>query len=265
MPNLGACDVDRVERTRDRIARRRRPTVHDFVEYRRTRDPRRRDRIVEGHAGLAYAIARSFADGRAELEDLEQVALLALVEAIERFDPSLGIAFSTFATPTISGNLKRYFRDRTWALRPPRSVQERYLEVNATVERLTGCLRRLPTLDEVAADGSWSVGDVREAMQAGQVHRRHETLGGLDADTAVELAMIDDELADVELRLITDRLLECLAENERKVVEMRFYDDLAQSAIGRRLGVSQMTVSRLLAAALARLRGAATDPALSHH
>ena len=144
----------------------RKPACADFAEYQRTKDRRERDRLFEAHTHLAYTIARRFAGRGEDMDDLRQVALLALVQAIERFDPSRGLAFSTFATPTIAGSLKRHFRDKAWAIRPPRPVQERYLEMNAVLEGLTNELCRAPTVAEIATHGNWSKQQVSEALAA---------------------------------------------------------------------------------------------------
>ncbi len=238
------------------------PAGADFVEYQRARDRRRRDQLVEGHLDLAYSIARRFIGRGEELDDLKQVALLALVQAAERFDPSRGLAFSTFATPTISGSLKRHFRDRTWAIRPPRPVQERYLEVNAAVETLTGTLRRVPTITEIAAYLKWPEERARDALAA-RVHRHLEHWGGGADDGQPEPGTVDDQLAEVEDRSLVDDLLGELGARERAIVKMRFFDELGQRAIGRRVGVSQMQVSRLIAASLHNLRDAAAANPLS--
>ena len=146
-----------------------------ITEQLRTRlpalDPRRRQRndLVETHVDLAFSVARQFSGRGEELDDLRQVALLALVQAAERFDPSRGFAFSTFAVPTITGALKRHFRDHAWAVRPPRRLQEQYIEVAAIIEHLTGELHRFPTTAEVAAHGGWSESDVRNRACATRV------------------------------------------------------------------------------------------------
>ena len=125
-------------------------STHEFEDYRRTGDRRLRDRLVEAHVGLAYSIARRFEGRGEERDDLQQVALVALLQAVDRFDPSRGLAFSTFAQPTISGTLKRHLRDRTWLVRLPRALNERVLAVAKTEEHLTGTLRRTPTGEEIA-------------------------------------------------------------------------------------------------------------------
>src|SRR5215510_14182577 len=124
-------------------------TNSKLVEYRTTRDRALRNQAIAAHLGLAYSIARRFEGRGEERDDLRQVALVALVEAVERFDPSRGVTIATFAVPTISGALKRHLRDHTWLVRPPRSLNERSVEAIAVRERLTGTLRRPPTLDEV--------------------------------------------------------------------------------------------------------------------
>jgi RNA polymerase sigma-B factor len=195
------------------------------------------------------------------MEDLRQVALLALVQAIDRFDPSRGLAFSTFATPTIAGSLKRHFRDRTWAIRPPRPVQERYLEMNAVLEYLTSELCRVPTVEEIATHGNWSTHQVSEAL-AVRGHRRCEYWGDADQGDHSEPGVIDEHFSGVEDRHVVDGLLGDLGSREREIVKMRFVDGLAQSAIGKHLGVSQMQVSRLLATSLKTLRTAAVNRSL---
>jgi RNA polymerase sigma-B factor len=243
------------ERARRQASRdvERRPARADFAEYRRTRDPRLRDRLVEAHVDLAYSIARRFEGRGEELEELKQVALLGLVHAVERFDPSRGLAFSTFATPTITGTLKRHFRDRTWAIRPPRQVQERYLEANVAVESLTGELGRVPTVMEIAAYGNWSEPQVHDALAVGT--RRHcEHWDTAEGRGVREPGAIDSGLSGVEDRRLIDDLLGDLGAGEREIVKMRFFEDLTQTAIGRRVGVSQMHVSRVLATSLDSLR-----------
>jgi RNA polymerase sigma-B factor len=237
-----------------------RPGLADFAEYHRTGDRRLRDRLVEAHVGLAYKGARRFSGRGVELEDLRQVALIALVHAVERFDPSRGFAFTTFATPTISGTLKRHLRDRAWAVRPPRSVQERFLEVAAVTERLTGGLHRVPTVTEVADAGDWPVHDVREALDC---HRcRYSVHWDVsDEDSVLEPSVLDRDHATIENRLVIDDLLEVLDEHARAVVKMRYFEELDQKTIGERVGVSQMRVSRLLRRSIERLHAAALDPA----
>jgi RNA polymerase sigma-B factor len=235
-----------------------RPTCADFAEYQRTRDRRQRDRLFEAHTHLAYTIARRFAGRGEDMEDLRQVALLALVQAIERFDPSRGLAFSTFATPTIAGSLKRHFRDRAWAVRPPRPVQERYLEINSVLEVLTSELRRAPTVAEIAARGNWSEHEVTEALGA-RGHRHFEYWGDVDEGDHPEPGAIDERFSGVENRHVVDELLGDLGSHEREVVKLRFVDGLTQSVIGTHLGVSQMHVSRLLATSLRSLRAAAAN------
>jgi RNA polymerase sigma-B factor len=220
-----------------------------------------RDRLVETHLDLAYSIARRFTDRGEELDDLKQVALLALVQAAERFDVCRGLAFSTFASPTILGSLKRHFRDRTWAIRPPRPLQERYLNVNAAIECLTCDLRRVPTVAEIAAYGRWSEQQVRDAL-AERSHRYLERLDANEQDSGREPGGVDDHFADVEHRQIVDDLLADLAADEQEIVRMRYFEDLEQSAIAKRVGVSQMHVSRLLKRSLRDLRVSATGRGL---
>ena len=262
VPSSGRCEVVHVQLQAEQPLKSAveagRPNLADFAEYQRTGDRDLRDRLVEGHVGLAYKNARRFSGRGVELEDLRQVALIALVHAVERFDPARGFAFSSFATPTINGSLKRYLRDRAWAVRPPRSVQERFLHVCAVTERLTGELHRAPTVTEIADDGAWSVHDVREALE-GRRCRFPAHWGVTEEDGVLEPPMNDRNFSAVENRLVIDDLLEVLGERERAIVKMRYFEELGQEAIGQRVGVSQMHVSRLLNSSLERLQAAAVD------
>ena len=207
----------------------------DFEEYRRTRDRRLRDQLLERHLGLAYSIARRFEGRGEERDDLRQVALLALMQAIDRFDPSRGTAFSTFATSTIAGTLKRHLRDRTWLVRPPRSVNERLLAVAIAEEHLTGALRRTPTRDEVARAGGWTRHDVDEATGVRHTHRLHNR-DTIDDPFVEGIPAHDNESDAADDRLLVEELVDHLETRHRQAIELRYFADLTQSEIARRLG-----------------------------
>jgi RNA polymerase sigma-B factor len=233
-----------------------------FEAYRRSRDRRLRDELVEEHAPLAQFLARRFANRGEPIDDLVQVALVGLLKAVERFDPDRGLQFSTFATPTILGELKRHFRDRGWAVRVPRRVQELHLQLGRVVAALGQERGRSPTPREVAERAGVSEEEVLEAMEAGSLYR----LVSLDGpatrdDEASELAAglgeDDPEFEQIERRAELDVMLGVLPDRERRIVELRFFDGLTQSEIAERVGVSQMHVSRLLARSLEMLRAEA--------
>lgn len=233
-----------------------------FVEYRRTQDRRQRDRLIEMNIGLAEAVARRFGGRGERHDDLLQVALVGLLKSVERFDPDRGLAFSSFATPTIEGELKRHFRDKRWAVRVPRRLQELMLEVNQAVATLTQRCGRSPTIDEIAVETHLSSEDVLEALEAGRAivaspieNDDRETAGGV----IDRHGSIDHGMEAVEQRMIVSQLLDSLPPRERDIVVLRFYDGLTQSEIADRFGVSQMQVSRILARTLDRLRAGAGD------
>jgi len=238
-----------------------------FAEYARTGDVVLRDQLISAHMGLAAYLARRFANRGQPLDDLTQVAALGLVKAVDRFDPGLGIEFSTYATTTIVGELKRHLRDKGWAVRAPRRMQELYLNLSQVVDSLGQELGRSPTIAELASELQVSEEDVLEALEAGQAYR----FASLDAPKAdaegVEalgdrLGDEDPELARAEGRATLDPLLARLPHRQRQVVQLRFFDGLTQSEIARRLGISQMQVSRLLTRSVAQLRSLAKDSEL---
>lgn len=234
-----------------------------FAEYRRTDDRGLRDRLIEMNIGLAETVARRFLGRGERHDDLLQVALVGLLKAVERFDPERGLAFSSFATPTIEGELKRHFRDKRWAVRVPRRLQEQMLEVNQSVAILAQRAGRSPTIDEVAADTHLSTEEVLEALEAG----RAIVASPIDADDSDEgrggvidrHGEIDTGLERVEQQMIVAKLLDSLPPRERTIVTLRFYEGLTQSEIAERFGVSQMQISRILARTLDRLRAGAND------
>jgi RNA polymerase sigma-B factor len=193
------------------------------------------------------------------VDDLEQVATVGLLKAVERFEPDRGLAFSTFAVPTILGEIKRHFRDRAWATRVPRGLQELALRLNESVQVLTQQLKRSPSLDEIAADMEVDVERVLEAMEV----NRSYSASSLDAtppddDTSRRLervlAEVDPGLAAVDHQLVVKSLLETLPDRDRRIVELRFFEGCTQSEIAEQIGISQMHVSRLLARSLESLR-----------
>jgi RNA polymerase sigma-B factor len=235
-----------------------------FATYARTRDVGLRDRLVDAHMGLAAYLARRFANRGQPLEDLVQVASLGLLKAIERFDPSLGIEFSTYATTTIVGELKRHLRDRGWAVRAPRRMQELYLSLNQVVDALGQELGRSPTIAELAAEVQASEEDVLEALEAGQAYRFASLDTHLPNDQPEALgARLGEEdvgFARAEERATLAPLLEQLPARQRQIVQLRFFEGLTQSEIAHRLGLSQMQVSRLLTRSVAELRVFAGQP-----
>jgi RNA polymerase sigma-B factor len=207
-------------------------------------------------------LARRYEHAREPLDDLVQVASLALLKAIDRFDARRGDAFSSYAVPTILGELKRYFRNSGWAVHVPRGLQERVLEVNASVEHLSRELGRSPSLQQVASAVHLSTEQVLEAVEAGGAYNaisldtpRRD--GGSDEEPgtiAERLGSTDDRFDVVEDTITVGRGLRALPERERTILFMRFAEGLTQSEIAERIGISQMHVSRLIRRAVDRVR-----------
>lgn len=228
-------------------------------EYARTRDRGLRDEIVAAQVGLAEYLARRFKNRGESIEDLVQVALLGLLKSVERFDPDRGLEFSTFATPTIVGELKRHFRDKGWAVRVPRRVQELHLRMSTVVNALSQELGRSPTIPEIARRAEVSLDEVLEAMEAGRAYRFSSIDAGTGDDedrspAAAQLGAEESGLVEVEDRMLLSPLIASLPKREQMIIHLRFFRGMTQSEIATRLGISQMHVSRLLARSLAQLR-----------
>ena len=236
-----------------------------FSEYAANRDGALRDQLIEAHIGLAEYLARRFANRGEPLDDLVQVASLGLVKAVERFDPARGLEFTTFATPTIAGELKRHFRDKGWAVRVPRRVQELHLRITRVIDDLSNELGRSPNVDEIAKRAGTTADEAIEAIDAGSAYRFTSLDAGRSDDDESpgllgQLGDIDPELALSELRTTLGPLIAALPEREQVLLYLRFYEGLTQSEIAKRLGISQMHVSRLLARSLEQLRELGDTP-----
>jgi len=215
--------------------------------------------VVGRFLPLARQLAAGYAHTSESFDDLFQVACLGLVNAVDRFDSTRGIAFSSYAMPTILGELKRYFRDKTWSVRVPRDLQELGLGVERAGERLTARLGRPPTVDEVAdAVGAAreAVLEAREALGAYHAGSLEESRSGrADDDALLSVLGCDEDGYDrVEQRVLLDGMLRRLTRRERDIVRLRFVDDLTQTKIAEEVGLSQMQVSRVLRRSLDRLR-----------
>lgn len=234
-----------------------------FRRFSETGSRRDRNRLVEAHLGFAHHVARRYANRGVSDEDLEQIALLALVKAVDRFDPELGYAFTTFAGRTIEGEIKRHFRDATWSVRVPRSLQERHLAVRRAVDDMSHELGRSPTVPEVASRLAVSADEVVEALAASAAYH-HESLDGTSTDGGPEIVAVasagTNPWAETELvddRVLIERLMDTLSERDREIVRLRFFEQLSQSEIASQVGISQMHVSRLLRRSFATMREAA--------
>jgi RNA polymerase sigma-B factor len=231
-----------------------------FQRWQRDRDPAAREALVERFLPLARSLARRYDRSSEPFDDLMQVASLGLVKAVDRYDPSRGHAFASFAVPTILGELKRYFRDSGWAVHVPRGPQERALKVEEAQQRLTLKTGRSPTVDQIAQYLEMSTEDVLGALQAGQAYDAlsldapRPSRDG-DADTYGDSLGCEDERYElVDADVTVAEALCHLPERERRVLQLRFVEDLTQTEIAKRIGVSQMQVSRLLRRSLEQLR-----------
>ena len=225
-------------------------------------DTHARELLVERYLPLARRLARRYQRAEEPLEDLVQVASLGLIKAIDRFDAGREVVFSSYAVPTILGELRRHFRDRTWSVRVPRDLQELALRVDHAVTRLSVGQRRSPSVSEIARAVGASDEQVLDALEAAAAYRatsldasrsagQGEETGESVADT---LGTHEDGFLRAEERATLEPLLARLTPRERVVLQLRFGADLTQAEIGERIGVSQMQVSRLIRQALARMR-----------
>jgi RNA polymerase sigma-B factor len=229
-----------------------------LARYRATRDPALRQELVREFMPLARSLARRYRHTSEPMDDLVQVASIGLLKAIDRFDPAVGAAFSSFAVPTILGELRRHFRDRAWSVRVPRDVQERLVKVERVGDELCTRLGRTPTPAEIGAQVDASTQQVMEALAAahlyrpGPLHRPHDDEP--DGDPLARFGADDEAYAQTDTTVTVERLLDVLSAREREILWLRFHEDLAQQEIGRRVGASQMQVSRVIRRAIARLR-----------
>jgi RNA polymerase sigma-B factor len=234
-----------------------------FARVRSGEDPRARELLIARYLPLARRLARRYQHTDEPLDDLVQVASIGLVKAVDRFDSSREVMFSSYAVPTILGELKRHFRDRTWSVRVPRDLQELALRVDQTLTRLSAGRRKAPTVAEIAVAVGVSEEQVLDAMEAMGAYRATSLDAPRSAredepeSMADSLGSADAGFDRAEARAELAPLFSRISERERVVLELRFGEDLTQAEIGERIGVSQMQVSRLIRQALARLRSGA--------
>ncbi len=244
--------------TEDRAARAREDR-RLLERYHCDGDRAARDALVERFLPLARQLARRYQRGSEPFDDLVQVASLGLLKAIDRFEPGRETAFSSFAVPTILGELKRHFRDRGWSVRVPRDLQEMSVRVERVTEELAGELGRAPTPDEIARRIGATTEQVLEAREAAGAYRAISLDRPRDEDDESDgmgdsMGIEDPGFGLAEDAATVERLMSVLTDREREVLRLRFAEDLTQSEIGARVGVSQMHVSRLIRQAVARLR-----------
>jgi RNA polymerase sigma-B factor len=234
-----------------------------FARYADKHDPVDRDLLVERFMPLARSLASRYLRRDEPFDDIFQVACLGLLKAIDGFDISRGRAFSSYAVPTIVGEIKRHYRDRTWVVHVPRDLQDLTLAVDRTLQQLERELLRKPTVTEIADKLHVSDEDVLEALQAGRAHR----VGSLDAPVRDEedpastvgerLGTAEPGFALAEQRAMLGRLMTVLSARDRLVLRLRYEQDLTQEQIGERVGISQMQVSRVLRQCIVKLRDVA--------
>jgi RNA polymerase sigma-B factor len=230
-----------------------------FLAYHRTRDRRARDVLVERYLPLARSLARRYRRSSVPLEDLEQVACLALVKAVEGFDPTRDTAFSSYAVPSIAGAIKRHFRDYGWSLRMPRDLQELALRVERVSEELSGPTGTAPTAAQIAQHVGVGLDDVLEAREAYRaLHAASldepQRAESDDSESLVHtLAAEDTDIPSADDRVMLDSLLATLDPRSEQIVRLYYQHDLTQTEIGRQLDYSQMHVSRLLRQAITQL------------
>jgi RNA polymerase sigma-B factor len=235
-------------------------TTQLFVRLREEGDKDARDVLVERFLPLARKLARRYAGAREPVDDLMQVASLALVKAVDRFDPGRGTAFSSLAVPTILGELKRYFRDLGWSVHVPRGAQEQALRVEQAQHQLSTERGRAPSVSELAEYLELSIEDVLDALETAVAHHSisleapQQDPDGEPASLAESIGRYDERFELIDASVTICSAAEQLTTRERHALALRFQKDMTQMQIGAEIGVSQMQVSRILRAALARLR-----------
>jgi RNA polymerase sigma-B factor len=229
---------------------------------------RARDELVTIHLPLVEHLARRFRDRGEPHDDLVQVGTIGLIKAVDRFDPDRGVEFSTYATPTIVGEIKRHFRDRGWSIRVPRRLQEMRQHISQATAELSQKSGRSPTIAELAQALDLSEEEILEGLESAQAYSTLsiDSSGGGDDDSdpsslTETLGSEDDALEGVEYRESLKPLLAALSERERQIIMMRFFQNMTQAQIAKEVGVSQMHVSRLLTKALLELRSGLTEDA----
>ena len=237
-----------------------------FLAYRRSGDLAARDALIQRFLPLARSLARRYARAPEPLDDLEQVASLALIKAVDAFDIDRGTAFSSYAVPCIAGALKRHFRDTCWAVRPPRDLQELAMTVTRLNDELSAATGAPPTAAQIAEHAGVDVEAVLEAREASRalhfdsLDRPARDGDGQDGDSVLDtLGDRDAEMRRVLDRVALDTLLGTLDEREQLMVRLYYKEELTQSEIGEQLGYSQMHISRLLRGAVAQLVSTATQ------
>lgn len=237
-------------------------------------DPRRdalRDQLVTGYLPVAQHIARRFAHRGEPIDDLEQVATVGLIHAVNRFEADRGTDFLSYAVPTITGEVRRHFRDQAWSMRVPRRLKDMHVSIGAAVSELSQRLGRAPRPSEIAERLGLPTEEVLEGLEASSAYRSaslDEALAGDDESggTAIEiLGEVDAALDQVEYRESIRPLLARLPDRERTIVMLRFFGNMTQTQIAQRVGISQMHVSRLLSQTLAQLRAGLSDDTAAPH
>jgi len=231
-----------------------------FEQYRETKSPEIRDELVAMYINLVEYLARRFKNRGEPVEDLIQVGTIGLIKAIDRFDVNRAVEFTTYATPTIVGEIKRYFRDKGWAVKVPRRLQELNLLVTQAMNTLTQDLKRSPTIAEVAERLGVTSEQVIEAMETSEVYSFVSLDRDLSSDTDDSFSLLeyigedDKELTGIEDRTCLAEALRELSKQEQRILYLRFFRGLTQTEIAQQLGISQMHVSRLLRRTLEVLR-----------
>ncbi len=231
-----------------------------FRLYKEEGDEEAREQLIVSHLNLVRFLASKFKNRGEPLDDLLQVGTIGLIKAIDRFDPDRGLEFTTFATPTIMGEIKRHFRDKGWSVRVPRRLQELSAKVNQTTDDLTRELQRPPSVAEVAERLGATVDEVLEAMESSTAYSA-VPLEGTGQDTEDDAPSVldhyaseDDDLARLDDRMVIEDAIKSFAPREQEAVRMRFEQGLTQVEIAEKMGISQVQVSRLLRKVLKQIQ-----------
>lgn len=231
-----------------------------FRLYKEKGDEEARDQLIVSHLNLVRFLASKFKNRGEPLDDLVQVGTIGLIKAIDRFDPERGLEFTTYATPTILGEIKRHFRDKGWSIRVPRRLQELSAKVNQATDELTVELQRSPSVEEIATKLGVGAEEILEAMESSGAYTSVslEAGGSSEDDEAPalidRLGSVDEDLDASDDRMVIDDAISDFSPREQEIVRMRFIDGLTQVEIAKRLGVSQVQVSRLLRRTLRKIQ-----------